>query len=217
MESCRARPFANCRARHRAACRHRENGQAERRIPGHIPRVSRTTSDSRRSRSRPWSATPRDWLRANVSTLDTALIMAADTISGYIQGLLDGVEFKQTAYALDRDSRKAATSSARPPATNMRSSKKSGVSRPDCQAKNDALRESAGFSRAIRSPKRVRLTSEVPGSTLRRHLRQAIKLRPARCRQLARGHTPYCGTVRGRSLWPDTSAPVEALIAPRGL
>lgn len=34
--------------------------------------------------------------------------MAADTISGYIQGLLDGVEFKQTAYALDRDSRKTA-------------------------------------------------------------------------------------------------------------
>lgn len=43
-----------------------------------------------------------------IHTLDTALIMAADTISGYIQGLLDGVEFKQTAYALDRDSRKAA-------------------------------------------------------------------------------------------------------------
>ena len=34
--------------------------------------------------------------------------MAADTISGYVQGLLDGIEFKQTAYALDRDSRKAA-------------------------------------------------------------------------------------------------------------
>jgi hypothetical protein len=34
--------------------------------------------------------------------------MAPDTISGYIQGLLDGIEFKQTAYALDRDSRKAA-------------------------------------------------------------------------------------------------------------
>ena len=32
--------------------------------------------------------------------------MAADTISSYIQGLLDGIEFKQTAYA--RDSRKAA-------------------------------------------------------------------------------------------------------------
>jgi hypothetical protein len=43
-----------------------------------------------------------------IHTLDTALIMAADTISGYIQGLLDGVAFKQTAYALDRDSRKAA-------------------------------------------------------------------------------------------------------------
>ena len=43
-----------------------------------------------------------------IHTLDTALIMAADTIAGYIKGLLDGVEFKQTAYALDRDSRKAA-------------------------------------------------------------------------------------------------------------
>jgi hypothetical protein len=43
-----------------------------------------------------------------IHRLDTALIMAADTISGYIQGLLDEVKFKQTAYALDRDSRKAA-------------------------------------------------------------------------------------------------------------
>lgn len=43
-----------------------------------------------------------------IHTLDTALVMAADTISGYVQGLLDGIEFKQTAYALDRDSRKAA-------------------------------------------------------------------------------------------------------------
>jgi len=43
-----------------------------------------------------------------IHTLDTALIMSADTISGYIQGLLQGVEFKQTAYALDRDSRRAA-------------------------------------------------------------------------------------------------------------
>lgn len=42
-----------------------------------------------------------------IHTLDTALILAADTISGFIQGLLDGIEFKQTAY-LDRDSRKAA-------------------------------------------------------------------------------------------------------------
>jgi hypothetical protein len=30
-----------------------------------------------------------------IHTLDTALIMAADTISGYIQGLLDGIEFKR--------------------------------------------------------------------------------------------------------------------------
>jgi integrase len=45
-----------------------------------------------------------------IHTLDTALIMAADTISGYIQGLLEGIEFKQTAYALDRGSRKAALS-----------------------------------------------------------------------------------------------------------
>jgi integrase len=43
-----------------------------------------------------------------IHTLDTSLIMAADTISGYIQGLLDGVAFKQTAYALDRGAWKAA-------------------------------------------------------------------------------------------------------------
>jgi len=43
-----------------------------------------------------------------IHTLDTALIMAADTIAGYIDGLLDGKEFKQTAYSLDRDSRKTA-------------------------------------------------------------------------------------------------------------
>jgi hypothetical protein len=33
-----------------------------------------------------------------IHALGTALIMTADTISGYIQGLLDGIEFKQTAY-----------------------------------------------------------------------------------------------------------------------
>jgi integrase len=43
-----------------------------------------------------------------IHALDTALIMAADTIAGYIDGLLDGKEFKQTAYALDRASRKSA-------------------------------------------------------------------------------------------------------------
>jgi hypothetical protein len=43
-----------------------------------------------------------------IHTLDTALVMAADTVSGYIEGLLNGTQFKQTGYALDRDSRKAA-------------------------------------------------------------------------------------------------------------
>lgn len=43
-----------------------------------------------------------------IHTLDTTLIMAADTISGYIQGVLGGTEFNQTAHALDRSSRKAA-------------------------------------------------------------------------------------------------------------
>ncbi len=42
-----------------------------------------------------------------IHMLDAALIMAADTISGYIEGLLDGVEFKQASYALDRGARKA--------------------------------------------------------------------------------------------------------------
>jgi integrase len=41
-----------------------------------------------------------------IHTLDTVLIAAADTVAGYVQGLLDGVEFKQTAYSLDRDQRK---------------------------------------------------------------------------------------------------------------
>jgi hypothetical protein len=41
-------------------------------------------------------------------TVDTALIMAADSIAGCIQGLLDGVGCNHTSYALDRDSRKSA-------------------------------------------------------------------------------------------------------------
>jgi integrase len=43
-----------------------------------------------------------------IHTVDTALIMAADTVAGYIQGLLDGVEFKRNSYAFDRASRQAA-------------------------------------------------------------------------------------------------------------
>jgi hypothetical protein len=43
---------------------------------------------------------------------------AADTISGFIQGLLDGAEFRQTAYAVDRDLSEAplASFSEKPPA-----------------------------------------------------------------------------------------------------
>jgi integrase len=42
-----------------------------------------------------------------VHTLDTALVMAVDNISGYISGLLDGAVFQSNKYALDRESRKA--------------------------------------------------------------------------------------------------------------
>ena len=45
-----------------------------------------------------------------IHTVDTMLIMAADTIAGYIQGLLDGKTFKRTSYALDRASREATLS-----------------------------------------------------------------------------------------------------------
>lgn len=45
-----------------------------------------------------------------IHSVDSVLIMAADTIAGYIQGLLDGVEFRHTAYALDRAARREALS-----------------------------------------------------------------------------------------------------------
>ncbi len=43
-----------------------------------------------------------------IHSVDTALIMAADTVAGYIQGLMDGARFTRTAYALDRETRAAA-------------------------------------------------------------------------------------------------------------
>jgi integrase len=43
-----------------------------------------------------------------IHTVDTALIMAADAVAGYINGLLEGVQFKRSSYALDRESRLAA-------------------------------------------------------------------------------------------------------------
>jgi len=42
-----------------------------------------------------------------IHTIDTALVMAADDVAGYIQGLLDGLKLKHISYALDRESRKA--------------------------------------------------------------------------------------------------------------
>lgn len=36
--------------------------------------------------------------------------MAADTVAGYIKGLLDGAQFERTAYALDRTARREALS-----------------------------------------------------------------------------------------------------------
>lgn len=41
-----------------------------------------------------------------VHTLDSSLVMAADTVAGYISGLLTGNQFKQPAYAFDRSARK---------------------------------------------------------------------------------------------------------------
>lgn len=43
-----------------------------------------------------------------IHVLDATLVVAADTLAGYIAALLDGTVFKQRAYALDRKSRKTA-------------------------------------------------------------------------------------------------------------
>jgi hypothetical protein len=42
-----------------------------------------------------------------IDTIDSALVMAADTVAGYINGLLNGVEFRRTSYTLDRAAREA--------------------------------------------------------------------------------------------------------------
>jgi Phage integrase family len=42
-----------------------------------------------------------------IHTVDSLLVMAADTVAGYILGLLDGKKFRRTTYALDRASREA--------------------------------------------------------------------------------------------------------------
>lgn len=43
-----------------------------------------------------------------IHSVDTSLIMAADTVAGYIQGLLEGAQFARTTYALDREARATA-------------------------------------------------------------------------------------------------------------
>ncbi|MBF9050270.1 integrase arm-type DNA-binding domain-containing protein [Roseobacter sp. HKCCD9010] len=43
-----------------------------------------------------------------VHTLDSTLIMAADTVSGYVKALLEGVEFRRNTYTLDRQTRRNA-------------------------------------------------------------------------------------------------------------
>ncbi|QBF31860.1 site-specific integrase [Thalassococcus sp. S3] len=43
-----------------------------------------------------------------VHTLDSTLIMAADTVSGYVKALLEGVEFRRNTYTLDRQTRRSA-------------------------------------------------------------------------------------------------------------
>ena len=43
-----------------------------------------------------------------VHTLDTTLVMAADSIAGYIQGLLNGETYRHGTFALDHSARKAA-------------------------------------------------------------------------------------------------------------
>ena len=41
-----------------------------------------------------------------VHTLDSTLVMAADTVSGYVKALLERAEFKRSTYTLDRQTRK---------------------------------------------------------------------------------------------------------------
>lgn len=43
-----------------------------------------------------------------VHTLDSTLIMAADTVSGYVKALLEGAEFRRNTYTLDRKTRRSA-------------------------------------------------------------------------------------------------------------
>jgi integrase len=46
-----------------------------------------------------------------IHTVDSLLVMAADIVAGYIQGLLDGKKLRRTTYALDRASRQGGQAS----------------------------------------------------------------------------------------------------------
>ena len=41
-----------------------------------------------------------------IHTMDATLVAAADSVSGYIEGLINGVKFKNNAYSFDREARK---------------------------------------------------------------------------------------------------------------
>ena len=43
-----------------------------------------------------------------VHTPDSTLIMAANTVAGYLKALLEGVEFRRNTYTPDRESRRTA-------------------------------------------------------------------------------------------------------------
>ena len=45
-----------------------------------------------------------------IHAMDTVLVMAADNIAGCIQGLMDGLKFKHTAYSFDKETRKSSLS-----------------------------------------------------------------------------------------------------------
>lgn len=62
-----------------------------------------------------------------VHTLDTTLVMAADSIAGYIQGLLNGEAYRHGTFALDHRARKAALDQF------LAQAKQSPTARPDAQ------------------------------------------------------------------------------------
>lgn len=74
---------------------------------------SRTSADRQSAIARPTIAALIGHAKSSVTskyvhTLDSTLIMAADTVSGYVKALLEGVEFRRNTYTLDRQTRRSA-------------------------------------------------------------------------------------------------------------